>query len=906
MHLVPPFCCPRHVLSIAIVATAVAACSAFDKKDIAEYQVDAGSVKLSVISVAPWEEVVSHLSPNFGLTADGAVARTLQTNALAKQQSLRTLAGSFGISSLGPTPETTTQTTNAADGSVTTTVTEKAQPSPADALVLDNLPGLPGSLPPLTLDNTLVSEPIINYKAATALYQEVQLLNRYLNHAVISEGYRPYLVRFQISVLPNLRNQPFDVFSDLHFLPGSEILDKELGSEYELLKITPFDGTREQRLTQDITNRMNQLFSKFEDGGHWESYSEDEQRRAFEDELRNIVKNLARNEQDLEGREDASYENSVKSYLEGILLKGDVKREFDNIESVIDDLGGRARAEKRLENIGNLLRRSDVADPTLGDFAASIPKVIPLLVTDSLETSAEGQVAQIARQLSLLGAGTTGGTPFRGQVQSLLNELQEAQARDLNSLLSISQLNDNSVRLRLGARYDVTNDYEMTARTHNITLLINVPEPVASLDHPRDRRLRVLAINKMRDARTGDLLENGLQFSREFRSEIDAQTNAYKFTDYDDRNGDGTHGDFCMGQTDKDDAERKRIAISANGIIRKLVTRHVIYGDYERFAEATSCMWGKAPKDPMSQRDQRMLWAALSGLTTAIPADRVDIDLPKSVNPSADPLQTIFISGRETEAVTDSGNECHGKRFANGVMTDDKKKTIVRVPLKRTVEPSSIQLSLQVPHRSKLGRKAKKSHEFSAEKVEFEGSVLKATFPSLSAFREKHGGGADIAATLIADVSSEPWRDESFTSKVCRTAHIDIYLLDEKKPENPTFDVTASLASGVKKVTVTGGQADLNLLLSWKSGGTRDIGIVVDNGDIKNEPSTWKLNSKRQLIKRGVESGAESFKIELENVISALDITLSIGPLNAAKDELDTSKVKPSKLEIRTLDTPAQ
>src|SRR4030095_2771655 len=53
---------------------------------------------------------------------------------------------------------------------------------------------------------------------------------------------------------------------------------------------------------------------------------------------------------------------------------------------------------------------------------------------------------------------------------------EQVLGRDLNSLLTVARLSENTLRIRIGAVQEATANYAMVPRNHNITLLLMVPE----------------------------------------------------------------------------------------------------------------------------------------------------------------------------------------------------------------------------------------------------------------------------------------------------------------------------------------------------------------------------------------------------------------------------------------------
>ena len=536
---------PRHAIMIATVGAAVAACSAFDRKNIVATPFDAASVKVSVISVARWDDVYEQLRPKFKLTGDAALAKVLPQTAAFSRRQLDAFAAGLSIGSADASADATAlEEENEEDGGGDSDDGDDSGTAPA----------LPTTPDPLSLNGSLSKEPIIEYKAATTLFQEVQLLNEYLNHAVIPKDHVPYLVRLQLAVLPLRRNQPFDIFTDLNFL----------------------------------------------------------------------------NEEDF--------------------------------------------------------------------YSDDLPKVVPLLVTDSLESAREDELAQIARNISLLGSGTSGGTPFAAALQRLNNRIDERQNVDLNALFTISQITDNSVRLRLGARYDGRNDYEMTARTHNITLLVTVPykpdlRPVYIFNEVKPqrndpRRLEILASSALRDARTGKILEEGPSTSKELRKRLQRIAKEFPLEDKIPPENWNYGQKYCIGEKGN---HTSRVKLkSTEEVLRKLLYRYVFYDDYSRYSNAVYCMtydekYGTSATTP---RDEKALWLELSSLAGSIPRNYVTFELPGFDDPnySENPIGNVFFIADDTnlsktaQCCDASFGNCYRKngiRFVNGVMTDDQKATKV-------------------------------------------------------------------------------------------------------------------------------------------------------------------------------------------------------------------------------------
>ena len=167
---------------------------------------DAGSVNVSVLSVAPWSEYARALQPNFELSTDDAVDAATPDTRWVNEAERR--HRSFGKETI-----------------VLDVGSSGAQAKGVPSVLLPQS-GSTGGLPPaagqLPIDAQRgVQDPVLRFTAATALYQEVQMLNRYIRDAAIPNGFRPYMVRLQVSLMPNRRHAPYDAYTTLSFfVPG--------------------------------------------------------------------------------------------------------------------------------------------------------------------------------------------------------------------------------------------------------------------------------------------------------------------------------------------------------------------------------------------------------------------------------------------------------------------------------------------------------------------------------------------------------------------------------------------------------------------------------------------------------------------------------------------------------------
>ncbi len=299
-------------------------------------QEEAGSVHVAVLSVGPWDEFVDVLQPEFDLTPEGALERVLAPTRISARREEDSLRLRLAAGATAP---------------------DSPAPAPAAEAALPLVP--------------LHADPMTQYGAATALYQEVHLLSSYLRHAAIRPGFTPYVVRMQVTLLPRRRHIPCDAIATISFFPAGE-------------------GTAPE----------------------W----------------------------------------SARGQAAGV--------------------GARAKGAE--------------AAP-----GSEIPQVLPLLVTDSLEA---GVAAASSRSLRDVGV-AVGGKGGSVGVNAASGASDRSAGLDLNSLLTVARVSDNTLRVRLGAMQQGSSKLAMVPRTHSITVLVMMPGDV--------RRLHVVTRTVMVDADSG-------------------------------------------------------------------------------------------------------------------------------------------------------------------------------------------------------------------------------------------------------------------------------------------------------------------------------------------------------------------------------------------------------------------
>ncbi|CAN7303188.1 hypothetical protein LJR118_001611 [Acidovorax sp. LjRoot118] len=118
----------------------------------------------------------------------------------------------------------------------------------------------------------------------------------------------------------------------------------------------------------------------------------------------------------------------------------------------------------------------DTGAPSARTATEGTPFVVPLLSSDSIETAQRSQSIEALRDvgvaLDLVKGFGAAGFSFSSQK----DRQQALQGLDVNSVLTLGRLSDNTIRVRLGAAYDPGGGHSVHPRTNTISLLVFFPK----------------------------------------------------------------------------------------------------------------------------------------------------------------------------------------------------------------------------------------------------------------------------------------------------------------------------------------------------------------------------------------------------------------------------------------------
>ena len=448
---------------------------------------EAGAVNLSVPMVVPLEKYITTLQPKFDLTAEQALGKVIPSTSYAEQSisdalafklmagfnktsaataptgtstgtttgtatgtSTGTATGTTAGTSTGTTTGTATGTTTGTSTGTTAGDSGSDYQRPDDTAIPGLSPRIAGSNDESVLKYSgLSKEPMLEYLAATSLYQEVKLLSGYVEEAALKYGYTPYVVRIQLGVIPYARNEPYDVYTTMSFFPF--IGYDDVKEEYK----------KSMRSISDKTKCIEKC-SKFADA----------------------VKN----------------ERVMSS---------------QNIADVMSDINaGFFQTDYNITSLYNKIMFDNTDDPDqCTNFCYKSEAlwqkaiVLPLLVTDNIEGTLRSQSMERIRQLSFALGLLTNSIDAEAGFNKLNNQFKKIIGSDLNSLMTVSRISDNSIQARLGAPVHPTADYAMIPRTHYITTLVMVPSAMFK-EGFINQHIRLVSKSTFRDSKDGKMLKS--------------------------------------------------------------------------------------------------------------------------------------------------------------------------------------------------------------------------------------------------------------------------------------------------------------------------------------------------------------------------------------------------------------
>lgn len=218
-----------------------------------------GTVNVAVTMVAPWDEYATGLAASFPLTPQEALTKVIPRTGILEEKLIDALGFTARVG-LPQSSESLTRTTTVTDEDTTTKQERIEKKEPGQIPQAGKAPGSDKAIKDLAgvgdSDRRLSKDPILEYTAATALYQEVQLLNRYVTDAALRHKMKPYIVRLQIGSVPFKRDQGYDLYAKIGFFPKDENRNTHSSFVLPLLVTDNLEGMLSSR-TKDVIRQLS-------------------------------------------------------------------------------------------------------------------------------------------------------------------------------------------------------------------------------------------------------------------------------------------------------------------------------------------------------------------------------------------------------------------------------------------------------------------------------------------------------------------------------------------------------------------------------------------------------------------------------------------------------------------------
>src|SRR5215470_192554 len=214
---------PHGWIAVCVISLLTACTENTAKAPAPKSQHEVGTVSIATTLVAPFEDYADLLAPNFKLDADTALAKVIGRTGTFERRLLDRFGGSATV------------TVQAAGAATPTGTADSAGDQKPPASGRD---GTSAGAPAADPKSDTIADPMLQYTAATALYQEIQLLRRAVADAAVGRNRRSYVVRLQMNVVPFARDLPYDVYTLISFFAEGSRPDQS-PHLYERVEILP-------------------------------------------------------------------------------------------------------------------------------------------------------------------------------------------------------------------------------------------------------------------------------------------------------------------------------------------------------------------------------------------------------------------------------------------------------------------------------------------------------------------------------------------------------------------------------------------------------------------------------------------------------------------------------------------
>ncbi len=488
-----------------------------------------------------------------------------------------------------------------------------------------------------------------------------------------------------------------------------------------------------------------------------------------------------------------------------------------------------------------------------GSHDPFLPIVVPLLVTDNIESANDAVSAQFIAELAAALSGASQGVAFGGQLQSLNDRINKAAASERNALRTVARLGQNAIRVRFGATLQAgptgRKDYELLPRTHTISLLVLVPHDAMQADQAVP--LGIVARTVLKDVRRGEQLDLGATAT--FRSGLYFIVDRFKIENRLENYANCDPGsvigvDFQQGKSTRE---------SAYDWINDVRSRYVTYGDYKSFYKSAFCVFTNGRESRATERDKVDARADVEDLWQALLSFNGDYSVQG---------QTVDLPPVETPRLPSSG--------LTVILTDDG-KSITTARLSKPVALDASRLVADLCHTNRTGDC---EDRFAATSISVDQNTVTLTYPSL------------LALGLVSD--AKPKELNGF--KIIMN-HPEVTVPTERKDAPSAEYKKLRYAGGPstipKKAELSADIVSADRIVAIGGQGKLTVGIALDAGQppqaayVKVSGAEVDSATGGELDPLGVVKIASSGRmlLTLRNLAAGAKVTVSAGLFEQSK-----------------------
>ena len=162
---------------------------------------------------------------------------------------------------------------------------------------------------------------------------------------------------------------------------------------------------------------------------------------------------------------------------------------------------------------------------TNNSSSTRLPYVFPILATDNLERAIVNNSAQLSSQIGLALSGMISNVGLGVNAQNQSSQLNAITANEINSLMTVGRMTDNSIYVRIGAANQASSRFSMVGQTYDVAVLLLVPEEYYTVGP--EVRIGVVSQHKFMHARNGKELAN-IPF-KDYEDKLDSILERYTY-----------------------------------------------------------------------------------------------------------------------------------------------------------------------------------------------------------------------------------------------------------------------------------------------------------------------------------------------------------------------------------------